>query len=125
MPKRVLIIDNEPDILFGLKRQFQSPSVEVDTAETKEEAEALLGKQPYHVVITDLMLNGSNGNEGLEVIRDVNVQHPETKTILITAYGSQAAEEEAYEASVSYYFEKPITGRTLSDALRNLGIETE
>jgi DNA-binding NtrC family response regulator len=122
MPQRVLIVDDEMTILIAFRKLFKCPGVEVDIAESIEEAKALLSGSPYDAVIADLRLSGIAGEEGLEIIQYVKYRHPGTHVILITAYGSQDIQEKAYNLGAAFYFEKPISTSVLKDSLRSLGV---
>jgi DNA-binding NtrC family response regulator len=122
MPKHLLIVDDETTILIAFKKLLQSPGVEVDTAETFEEVQTLLSKQPYDAVIADLRLSGIAGEEGLDIIRYVKELHPDTQVILITAYGNQDIMKKAYTLGAAYYFEKPVSTNIIRDALRSFGV---
>lgn len=122
MPKHVLIVDDETTILIAFKKLLQSPGVEVDTAETFEEVEAFLNKQPYDAVIADLRLSGIVGEEGLDIIRYVKERNPDTQVILMTGYGNQDIMKKAYTLGAAYYFEKPVSTNIIRDALRSFGI---
>lgn len=122
MNKRVLIVDDETTILMAFKKLLQCPDIEVDTAETLEEAFSLLDRQEYAAVIADLRLSGFSGEEGLDIISHVKGQYPETHIILITAYGNQDVMKKAYNLGASYYFEKPVSTRIIKDALKSMGV---
>jgi len=122
MPKHVLIVDDETTILIAFKKLLQSPGVEVDTAETFEEVEAFLNKQPYDAVIADLRLSGIAGEEGLDIIRYVKERNPDTQVILMTGYGNQDIMKKAYTLGAAYYFEKPVSTNIIRDALRSFGV---
>lgn len=122
MPKHLLIVDDETTILIAFKKLLQSPGVEVDTAETLEEVQALLSKHPYDAVIADLRLSGIAGEEGLDILRYVKERHPDTQVILITAYGNQDIMKKAYTLGAAYYFEKPVSTNIIRDALRSFGV---
>ena len=123
MPKHILIVDDEESLIFAFRRQIQSPTVAVDGAATVDETLALLEARRYDAVVVDLRLGGTGNRDGLDLIRHVTKQYPETQTVLLTAYGSHKVREQASQAGASLYLEKPITGRTLRDRLRQLVLE--
>jgi DNA-binding response OmpR family regulator len=108
MPLSLLIIDDEPDIRFALNRYFQGLGSRVTLAQEMEEAEALLSHDHYDVVIVDLMLGGPQGKEGLEVIGFIRERCPNTRVILLTAFGSPEVEQEIRELKVDAYLAKPV-----------------
>ncbi|HSF41633.1 MAG TPA: response regulator, partial [Thermoanaerobaculia bacterium] len=79
MIKRLLVVEDETAILHALELYFRNRGFEVDTATEREEAEGLLSRQPYGVVIADLRLGDSEGTEGLEVISAVRRCSPKTR----------------------------------------------
>jgi len=122
MPKHVLVVDDETTILIAFKKLLESPQLEVDTAETLEDAQELMNKRSYQAVIADLRLSGIAGEEGLEIIRYVKERDLETQIILITAYGNQDVMKRAYNMGASFYFEKPISTNVIKDALKSMGV---
>jgi two-component system response regulator (stage 0 sporulation protein F) len=107
MTMRMLIVDDEESILFAISDFFTNRGFEVDAARELEEAEALLSRQNYNVVIADLRLTGINGTEGLELISYVREKSPGTKILLLTAYGSQEIQAEASRRGVDAFLQKP------------------
>ena len=104
---RLLIIDDEESIRFSMSEYFSLHGYEVDTARERYEAEKLLESTEYNVVIQDLRL-GKNGNtEGLDTIRMIRQQNPQTRIIVLTAYGSPEVEEEAKRCGVDAFLRKP------------------
>jgi len=122
MQKQVLVVDDEATILLAFKKILQKPGINVDTAESIDDVKGLLNKTCYDAVIADLRLSGISGEEGLEVIRFVKECNPDTKVILMTAYGSQDVMKKAYNLGAAFYFEKPVSANVLKDALKNLGV---
>lgn len=123
MSKQVLIVDDDPVILMAFKSLLESPEVKVETADEITRAESMLKSNSYNVVITDLRLSGVLGEEGLELINYVKEHNPDTKVILVTGYGSPTIRTKAFDLGVAYYFEKPVAGADLKEALRSLGVE--
>lgn len=104
---RVLIVDDEPAIGFALSEYFALRGYQVDCAQAKVEAESLLSRGSYSILITDLSLSGSRGGEGLEILRTVRRNHPETRTVILTAYGSTSLEAVARRLGVDAFLHKP------------------
>lgn len=107
MSKRILLVDDEESILFALRRYFTRLGFEVACARELEEAEALLANDDYAVVIADLSLTDNGSTEGLEVIRFSRLRSPETRVILLTAYGSPEIEREAMRRGIDAFLHKP------------------
>ena len=124
MEKKLLIVDDEVTTLFAYKRLFETAGVGVETARTLEEGQAFLKDHPVEVIITDLRLSGKRPEGGFDILRFAKNCQPETKVILITAYGSSEVIKKAYELGASYYLEKPVQIKTLREVLLRLGIDT-
>lgn len=118
----MLIVDNEPTFLLALKKLLSAPEMAIDTAETLEEAMALIEEKNYQVIIADLRLTGVLGEEGLKIIQYVKKERPQTKLILITGYGSPEVKEKVLAEGADFYFEKPVSFSTLQEALVVLGV---
>jgi DNA-binding NtrC family response regulator len=117
---RVLLVDDEEDILLAYTKLLRHAHYEVDTAQTMEEAEALLRANAYDIVITDLRLTGVLGEEGLEILAYVREKNPNTAVILVTGYGSPELMAKAYTLGAAHYFEKPLDPQRLIDTVGQL-----
>ena len=80
MTHRILVVDDEEPIVFAMSEYFTLKGYEVDTAREIEEAEALISQWHYDVVIADLRLTGTQGIEGLEILRYLADRFPATRT---------------------------------------------
>ena len=125
MPQRVLVVDDDEDTLYGLKEVLESPDVEICTAQSREEAEALLKIGVYDVVIADLMLGSGSPEGGLKLLRYVKTHHADTKTIVVTGCGDSDIPDKAREAGADLFLAKPVGGGFLHDALKSLAEEKE
>ena len=110
--KRLLIVDDEETLTFSLYQTFITAPIECEvvTASTGEEALERFQKTPFDLVITDIAMPGISGLDLLSWIKTKNL---DTQVIVITAYGSDEREEEAYERGADFYIEKPFDIREL------------
>ncbi len=122
MKQRILIVDDEKAILMAFKKLLSNGNIEVDTAETIDQAEDLLKENIYNVAIVDLRLTGVTGEQGLIIIKYIKEFYSQTEVILVTGYGSSSIMERAQTMGTAFYFEKPISAQTLKDALQSLGV---
>ena len=93
--RNLLVVDDEESICFSMREYFSQHGYKVDTAREMEEAEKLLGTSDYRVVIQDLRLSLTTSSDGLEMIRTIREHNPQTRIIVLTAYGSAEVEDEA------------------------------
>ena len=116
------IDDDEKSLLFASKKLLSRDQIEVDTAETKEKALAMIDENDYVAIIADIRLTGVFGKERLDILRYVKKHKPQIKVILITGYGSPEIKKKAIALGADFYFEKPVSHFVLKDALKKLGI---
>ena len=107
MSYRLLVVDDEETISFAVDRFFTGRGFEVDTASELEEAEAKLLTTDFDVIIVDLRLTGVHASEGLDLLRFIREQHPETKTILLSAFASDDVRLAAKARGAAAIVKKP------------------
>lgn len=107
LSQKMLVVDDERTITLAIKSYFSRQGYAVDCAQELEEAEALMANVHYDVVIADLRLSGMHGSEGLEIVRSVRERYPNTRVILLTAYGSPELEAAALRYGVHSFLQKP------------------
>ena len=71
-------------------------------------------------VIADLRLDGTNGQEGFDIIRLMKDLRPKAKRILMTAYGDHKVRKKAIDLGVHLYLEKPVSIEVLQESLVRL-----
>ncbi len=117
MKPKILIVDDLSEILATMSRYFATYGFEVDCAREREEAEALIGINKYAMVITDLHLTPVRSNDGLEIVRLLRHESPETKVIMLTAYATEEVEKEADKYGISCFLKKPVSLSILRQAV--------
>ncbi len=120
--KKVLIVDDDKNILILLGKALRGKDVEITTATTLEEAEYAITHASVDLVLADIRLTGILGREGLELLNYVKEKSPSTSVIIMTGFGSPDIEQEAYERGAAAYFEKPLDIEVLADTIRDLSI---
>jgi len=104
---RLLVVDDEESICFSMSEYFSLHGFKVDTAKEIEEAEKLVESSAYQVIIQDLRLGTTRDPDGLSVIKLAHQRHPETRIIVLTAYGSAEMEDEARRCGADAFLRKP------------------
>jgi len=104
---RLLVIDDEESICFSMSEYFSLHGYKVDTASEMEEAEKLIEATEYKVVIQDLRLGATRNPDGLDMIKMIRDQNPQTRIIVLTAYGSAEMEDEARRCGADAFLRKP------------------
>ena len=105
MTGRVLIVDDEKAMRLALKALLGKEGYEVETAASGDEAIRAIEHGSFHVVITDLSMNGVSGMQVLEHARRID---PDLAVIMITAYGSEKIAVQAMKLGAVDYLPKPF-----------------
>jgi len=106
MPKdRILIVEDDDGQRQVTQVQLEREGYDVSSAMSAELALPVLEKSLYQLVITDLHLPGMSG---LDLLKRVRLEHPETVVIVMTAYATLKTAVEAMRAGAYDYVAKPI-----------------
>ena len=111
---KLLLVDDEPDILRVLSMSLKADGYDVKTASSGEDALAVFSNEKPDIVITDIKMPGMNG---IEVLREVKKIDEETEVIIITGHGDIDAAIEALKYGASDFINKPVRDEALSIAL--------
>ncbi len=112
---RILLIDDEPDILRVLGISLRADGYQVRTALSGEEALTIFARETPELVITDIKMPGMNG---IEVLREVKNIRAETEVIIITGHGDIDSAIEALQYGASDFINKPVRDQQLAIALQ-------
>jgi CheY-like chemotaxis protein len=104
---RLLVVDDEESICFSMSEYFSLHGYTVDTAQEREEAERMVSTTDYKVVIQDLRLGTARNPDGLDMIKIIRDHNPQTRIIVLTAYGSAEMEDEARRLGADAFLRKP------------------
>ncbi len=102
--KKILVVDDEEIVRYSLVDIVRRHGYDVDDARSAEEALELFSQKKYHLVLTDLVLEGMGG---LELLENIKVISPKTLVIVITGYGSIKTAVTALRLGVYDYLLKP------------------
>ncbi len=118
---RILLVDDEPDLLSGLKRSFAKrlPDIEVLTAKDGNEALERLKQDDIDLVLMDIMMGETNG---LEILDNIHTIEPELTVIMMTGYGTIELAVDAIRRGAWDFITKPLELDVLARLLRK-GLE--
>jgi PAS domain S-box-containing protein len=111
---KLLLIDDEPDILRVLSMSLKADGYNVVTAANGTEGIAAFEKEKPDIVLTDIKMPGMDGIEVLKKIKEINV---DTEVIIITGHGDIENAIEALKHGASDFINKPVRDEALSIAL--------
>jgi len=105
MKPTILVIDDDPNALFGISQLLMDEGYGVISANNGREALEVLKNSPIDAVVTDEKMPDLTGTELLSRVQQGESKPP---VILITAYGSVSLAVEALKKGAYYFFEKPL-----------------
>lgn len=113
---RILVVDDESNIRMMLKLALRHVGHSVETAADGDEALERFGAEGtgWDLILLDQRMPG---REGLEVLKAMRVRRPDTRIILITAFGTFDLADEAIRAGASDFLRKPFTVEMLRGAV--------
>jgi PAS domain S-box-containing protein len=112
---KILLIDDEPDILRVLSLSLKADGYDVATAQCGAEGLDVFKKESPDIVITDIKMPGMDGIAVLEKIKGLE---PDAEVIIITGHGDIDNAIEALKYGASDYINKPVKDEALSIALK-------
>jgi two-component system KDP operon response regulator KdpE len=101
---RVLVVDDEPQILRALRTSLRGAGYEVDTAETAETALAAAAMRPPEAVVLDLVLPDGTGTDVARELRGWS----SAPIIILSAVGEEHEKIAALDAGADDYVTKPV-----------------
>jgi two-component system alkaline phosphatase synthesis response regulator PhoP len=106
--KKVLIADDEPDIVEILKYNLEKEGYEVSTAKDGDEAIARARTVQPDLVVLDMMMPKKNGVEVCEILR-AQPQFRETLILFLTALSDEATQLKGFDTGADDYISKPVS----------------
>ena len=111
MPDRILVVDDEPNMLRLLKTILMDKTgYEVTTTNNPLEVSKLLQESHYDLVVTDLKMPMVDGIDLIGIVRNIEATMP---IIVITAYGTIETAEEAIQKGAYDFITKPFRKETI------------
>jgi DNA-binding response OmpR family regulator len=111
---RVLLVDDEVELLQALSERLQLRGFEVLVAHSGEQALGLLEGTVPDLMVLDLKMPGM---DGMEVLRSTRQTCPQVQVIMLTGHGSEKDRETALRLGVFEYLQKPVDIMELVSAL--------
>lgn len=103
--KKILIVDDEDNITWSMEKYLSKDGYFIATADSAKKGAELLNASPFELVITDMKMPDVDGFQFLNWIKK---NHPKSKVVIMTAFGSPSIRDEAKKIGAYRYFEKPV-----------------
>src|SRR5689334_7379845 len=111
----VLVVDDEPSNQTSLAKIFQREGMRVFTADGARSALEVARKHKVQVVLTDLMMPGTNGVELMRALKEIS---PDTEVVMMTAYGTVETAVQAMREGAYDFVEKPLKRMSIVKSVR-------
>ena len=119
IPPNILVMEDDVNVARGLEMILTEEGYAVNLAGTGALALALFKQKRYDLLVADLRLPDI---DGMEVIRKVKTEKPETEVIVITGYGTTSRAVKAMKLGARDFLPKPFTEEqikaSIDDALK-------
>ena len=123
MPKEILIVDDEPDVVVPIQFLMEQQGYLVMVAERGEDALDLIYQYKPDLVILDILLPGIDGYEVCEIIR-LDPSFRDVKIIFLTARDREVDIAKGLSLGADAYITKPFLNTELVAKVRELLEET-
>ncbi|EHA16298.1 response regulator transcription factor [Halomonas sp. HAL1] len=121
---KVLVVDDEPNIVLSLEFLMEQAGFEVVTAEDGEQALARVNDSQPDLLLLDISLPGISGFDVLERLRneEATAQLP---IIMLTAHGRDVEREKGMALGADDYITKPFSTQSLVEKVKALLIKEQ
>ena len=110
--RKILIVDDEPNIVVPLQFLMEQNGYQVKIAESGEAAIDLMERFRPDLVLLDIMLPGVNGLEVCQMLRE-DPELKETKIVLVSALGRDVDMAKGMAMGADAYITKPFSNREI------------
>lgn len=114
---QILVVDDFELILDAIELVLNRKGYQPDFAQSGQEAWDKFREHPYALVVTDIVMPGL---DGIELIRRIKSDFPETRIIAMTGYGLRYLVE-ARNAGADFLLSKPFTAEKIFQTIDTCG----
>jgi formate/nitrite transporter len=121
MASKILVIDDEEIVGQSLRKTFKDEGYEIDTAHSGQEGLRKARRETFDLMIVDLKMPDISG---LDVIKKLKEEQPDTMMVMITGYSTVDSATEALKTGAFDYIPKPFTPEEISEVVQK-ALETK
>ncbi len=115
MTKKVLLVDDEEEFLELMAERMRARQMTVTTSTSAADALKQIATGAYDAVVMDFLMPGI---DGIEAIKTIKANAPETQIILLTGYATVEKSVEAMKAGAMDFVEKPVNIDALAEKIK-------
>jgi DNA-binding NtrC family response regulator len=121
MQPRILVADDQADILSALKLLLKREGFDVVTASSPAGVQDIVAREQVDVALVDLNYSRdtTSGEEGIALVGALHRAHPDLPVIVMTAWASVEVAVRAMQVGANDFLEKPRNNQRLLSVLRN------
>lgn len=124
MANKILVVDDEPNIVLSLEFLMKQAGFQVRTASDGEAALAAVAAEPPDLLLLDVMMPRKNGYEVCQAIR-ANPDWQKIRIIMLTAKGREVEREKGLALGADDYITKPFSTQEVVERVRELLAEAD
>ncbi len=119
MSKRILIADDEPNIVISLEYLMRREGYQVSVARDGDQALDMIRLEPPDLILLDAMMPGKTGFEVCQAVRS-DERLARVRIVMLTAKGRETDIAKGKALGVDTYIVKPFSTRELAEQVRQL-----
>ncbi len=125
--EKILVVDDEASVRGAVSQVLREDGHQISAAASAEEALAILRKEPYPLVVSDIRLGSM---DGLELLQEIKRIHSDTEVVIMTGHASMDNAITAMRAGAYDYLIKPfedlqLISNAASRALEKIRLRAE
>ena len=121
MPKTILVVDDEPDIVNLTEKFLKLEGLKTSTCSNGKEAMAIIEKKHEEIalILLDIMMPGKSGYTVLEEIKEIHTYDP-IKVVLFTVKSFNEDVQKGKQLGADGYLTKPFSGKDLVNRVKKI-----
>ncbi|MDG4598080.1 MAG: response regulator [Candidatus Contendobacter sp.] len=119
MANKILVVDDEPNIVLSLEFLMKQAGFQVRTASDGEVALTAIAAEPPDLMLLDVMMPRKNGYEVCQAVR-ANPDWKDIRIIMLTAKGREVEREKGLALGADDYITKPFSTQEVVERVREL-----
>ena len=119
MPKKILLVDDDPKILLLQKTILTQSGFAVETASNGLEALETVKKNSFDAIVLDIMMPHMDGYETAKEIKKLE-SHKATPIVMVTAAPEKEAMKQSFATGVLVFMNKPFTAQKFLSVIQTV-----
>ncbi len=122
--KKLLVIDDDPAVLFAIRRLLFNRNIDIDTSESFDEAVKFIDNNVYHIIITDLGFSDQVDNAGIVISYYARQRIPNVIIVLWTARDISELSDSIQHADIDLCLSKPVAPNAIYNIIESMSAKS-